>query len=627
MQTMDDSDLTANELVYKTVFNNITEEIHFWKLIRDEEGNIKTWELVDANPPTLKTWGVDSVDKIIGKTTDQIFGPNSTEHYMPVVLKVFKDGIPYSYEDYFPNLKRYFRFTTVPLGDYFITTGSDITDLKKMQDDSERIRAELQAVFESVQDAIIVYNLSGEIVYTNKASLIQEFFKNNIPPMENFNDFSNAFDVFDPEGNLLNMDNWSHKKLLKGKIIADEAVRLVRKSDGREWYLNINGTAVKNKDGKQILALVTYKDLTKSKLNELSLKASEERFHTLADNISQLVWMADAEGNRTWFNKRFYEFTGKPFEELKGQGWQSLHHPETAERTISGYHDSIRKVTLWEDTFQLMGKDGHYKWFLARAVPVTDEKGNIVHWFGTNTDITDEITAHMELQDALIKLQSSEAWLINAQKIAGIGNYEADLQENKLYWSEGMYKIFDRDISLGPPGLYEAMHYVHPEDRPNIQDFIAKAKEGKLQIEYRIITHKGEVKYLYQVLNAVLNDKGEQIRRIGTVMDITERKLIEIKLQETLNQLKERLEEKEFLLKEIHHRIKNNMQIMSSLINIRGSKIPDQAYQNIFTDMKNRIMAMALVHEKLYQSPNFSKISLNNYIKDLVNLLLASHLD
>jgi PAS domain S-box-containing protein len=126
--------LRESEQKYRNLFENMAEEVHFWKIIRDEEGRIKTWQLVDANPPTLKSWGGRTAEEIRGKTTDEIFGPGATEHYMPVILKIMNEGIPYSFEDYFPNLDKHFRFTSVPLGDYFITTGADITVIKKAED-------------------------------------------------------------------------------------------------------------------------------------------------------------------------------------------------------------------------------------------------------------------------------------------------------------------------------------------------------------------------------------------------------------------------------------------------------------------------------------------------------------
>ena len=135
--------LRESEGKYRDLFSNMTEEVHFWKLVRDEEENIKTWKLVDANPPTLITWG-KGLDEIKGKTTDEIFGSGASEHYMPVVQKIMTEGVPCSFEDYFPNLDKYFRFTSIPLGDYFITTGADITDIKKAQKLAEQNQIQLE---------------------------------------------------------------------------------------------------------------------------------------------------------------------------------------------------------------------------------------------------------------------------------------------------------------------------------------------------------------------------------------------------------------------------------------------------------------------------------------------------
>jgi signal transduction histidine kinase len=135
--------LRESETKYRQLFENITEEVHFWKLVRDANGQIITWRLVDANAPTLITWG-KTLDDIRGKTTDEIFGPGASQHYMPIVRKIMKEGVPYSFEDYFPHLDKYFQFTSIPLDDYFITTGVDITSIKKAQKLAEQNQVQLE---------------------------------------------------------------------------------------------------------------------------------------------------------------------------------------------------------------------------------------------------------------------------------------------------------------------------------------------------------------------------------------------------------------------------------------------------------------------------------------------------
>ena len=155
--------IRVNEEKLSTIFENMVEEIHFWKLVRDEEGRIVTWRLVDANPPALKTWN-RTLSGIRGLTTDEIFGAGSTDHYMPVVREVMSTGVALTYEDYFPQLDRHFRFTTIPLGDHFITTGADITSRKKAEEELRLNHAIIRNMEESV---CVVKAGEGRILYGN----------------------------------------------------------------------------------------------------------------------------------------------------------------------------------------------------------------------------------------------------------------------------------------------------------------------------------------------------------------------------------------------------------------------------------------------------------------------------
>src|SRR4051812_29571275 len=118
------------------------------------------------------------------------------------------------------------------------------------------------------------------------------------------------------------------------------------------------------------------------------LAAQERQFRALADNIPQLTWMADAAGQRYWYNRRWYEYTGKTLEEAQGSGWRKVHHPDHVDRVFQRWNRAVERGEPWEDTFPLRGADGFYRWFLSRAVPIRDASGAIERWFGTNTDVT-----------------------------------------------------------------------------------------------------------------------------------------------------------------------------------------------------------------------------------------------
>ncbi|WOD40227.1 PAS domain-containing protein [Nodosilinea sp. E11] len=135
-----------------------------------------------------------------------------------------------------------------------------------------------------------------------------------------------------------------------------------------------------------------------------SLRESEARFRHLADNISQLVWMADPSGSIFWYNQRWVNFTGLPLDALQGQGWQQLHHPDHIDRVMAKIDHCFANGDLWEDTFPLRSKDGEYHWFLSRGTPVCDEQGKVLRWVGTNTDITEFRETERALKQATERL-------------------------------------------------------------------------------------------------------------------------------------------------------------------------------------------------------------------------------
>jgi PAS domain S-box-containing protein len=131
----------------------------------------------------------------------------------------------------------------------------------------------------------------------------------------------------------------------------------------------------------------------------------EEHFHTLANSIPQLAWMADASGYIFWYNRRWYDYTGTTLEEMEGWGWQKVHHPEEVGRVVEPIRHAFATGEPWEDTFPLRSKEGEYRWFLSRALPIQDDEGRVVRWFGTNTDITEQRKLEQELRHAREELE------------------------------------------------------------------------------------------------------------------------------------------------------------------------------------------------------------------------------
>jgi len=131
------------------------------------------------------------------------------------------------------------------------------------------------------------------------------------------------------------------------------------------------------------------RDHSARQVAEIALREGEEQFRTMANSISQLAWMADEKGYIFWYNDRYFDYTGKTLEEMAGWGGQVMLHPDDVDRVMGKIKHSFEIGEAWEDTFPLRGKDGKYREFLSRAVPMRDAQGKVMRWFGTNTDISD----------------------------------------------------------------------------------------------------------------------------------------------------------------------------------------------------------------------------------------------
>ncbi|KAM3102116.1 sensor histidine kinase [Phormidesmis sp. 146-20] len=161
---------------------------------------------------------------------------------------------------------------------------------------------------------------------------------------------------------------------------------------------------------------------------------------------------------------------------------------------------------------------------------------------------------------------------------------------------------------------------IHPDDRHRVlTDWFTIAHSGQQHAdEFRVLHRDGSLRWLQVRTAPIISDQGELVGHTGTVEDITKQKQSE-------SQIKASLREKEALLKEIHHRVKNNLQIISSLIYLQSQRIDDPQVRQIFEDSQSRINSMALVHDSLYRSNDLTRINLSEYIQSLATRLFYTY--
>jgi PAS domain S-box-containing protein len=237
------------------------------------------------------------------------------------------------------------------------------------------------ALVESSEDAIVAKNVDGVVIAWNPAAeklfgwtareMIGGTIRRLLPP-----------DRQEEEDEIL-------ARIRSGQRVEPFYTKRMHK-DGHLLDVSVSVSPVRDSEGKVIGASKIARDVGPYLRAQERVRESEQLFRTLAETISQLAWIGRPDGHIVWYNQRWYEYTGTTPEEVEGWGWTKIHHPGHLERAERHYRESIAHGEEWEDTFPLRGKNGEYRWFLSRAKPIRNQAGEIVQWFGTNTDITEQ---------------------------------------------------------------------------------------------------------------------------------------------------------------------------------------------------------------------------------------------
>ena len=369
-------------------------------------------------------------------------------------------------------------------------------------------------------------------------------------------------------------------------------------------------------------------DITERKRDEeAALRQSEEQFRALFNQTTGGIAQTDVTGRFTLVNNRYCDIVGRSREELLTLRMHDITHSDD----VSANADQFRALTQGGPSFvvetRYLRPDGSAVWVHNDVAAVRDSHGRVSHIVAAVRDITEQKRNEETLHD------------LNATLEARVDERTKTLRQEK----ERFHSAFDHApigmALVAPDGrclrvnrsLCEIVGYTEAEllavdfqtithleaDLAHIRDMLAGTIHT-YQVEKQYVHKRGHIIHILLAVSLVRDPERKPLYFIAQIKDITEQKQAE-------TQLKASLQEKEVLLKEVHHRVKNNLQIISTLFDLQSDHTQNRQVLELFREGRARVRSMALIHERLYGSQDLARVDFREYVRQLVQDLYHTY--
>ena len=560
--------------------------------------------------------GLDNPGLLIGKTDLDVWPQELAARYIADDVMVIKSGKPYMVEEPISDrgIINWFETYKAPIidkqGKVIGTTGysREITKRKK----AEQTLQESEARYKRLLDSVIDYVYSVEI-------------NNGRPVRTVHGPGCKAVTGYSPEDyqadanlwyNMIHSDDRAAVVAYASDVIAGRAMpfmehRIINRDGSIRWVRN---TTVPHYDDQH--QMVSYDsvivDITQRKRAEEALRESEEKYRTILENIEDGYYDVDVKGNFTFFNDSICRILGYSQEEMIGMNNRQYTDKENAKKIFKTFNEVYRTgKPSKEFDYQVIRKDGTKRYMEVSISLQKDSSGNPIGFQGISRDITER-----KLAESMLRASEEKYRLLIENSHDNIYTLTVDGIITFVSPAWTVLLGYTMNQAIGQP----LKQFIHPDDIPGCMEFLQKVREtGQRQkgVEYRVRRLDGSWRWHISSVVPLQDEAGTIIGFEGIARDITERKLAETKI-------KSLLAEKELILKEVHHRIKNDMNTISSLLNLQADNLKEPSAISALNDAKSRVDSMAVLYDKLYHSENLREMSVKDYLPSLVDEIVAN---
>jgi len=609
-------DLMLRGALMRGLFDNMPAGVVIYQ-IRNDGSQPSDYIINDANREALR-FHQAQIDDVIGKSLAEVRPDIEILNVIPTYRRVWETGVT---ENFSTRIYKGNRIVIwfdnyafkLPTGE-IVTIYRDVSEQKKAEQALRESEARYRLLADNTGDSIWTMDLNLQFTYVSPSSFtLKGYAPDDVLKIT-------VKDIMSPESVSLAFLTLE-EELKNDRAGADpkrtRRLMLEHNIEGEKKWLESTLSFIRDDGGNAVGVLGATRDVTERKLAEDALRESEKRYRLLADNTADNIWTMDMNLRFTYSSPSVYKLRGYTPEEAIAQRVEDTVTPgsielvysilkEELEKDRSGApSDRERRVVL-----EHYHKNGDKLWLESSMSFMRDENGNINGVLGVTRDVTYRKRVEDALRDSEEKLQII---------MDGIPAYLAYVDSNERYvYVNRAYAEWHNSSKDDFPGQH-LEDILEPSYYLKAKPYYMRALNGeRVLYENTIIDREGNehiarAEYVPHISNGVVNGF------FALLLDITERKKAEEKVLSLLN-------EKELLLKEVHHRIKNNMGSISSLLYLQADTLQDPAAIEAIQDARSRVISMMSIYEMLYRSEDCRSVSVFEYLTDLIEKISVTYI-